>query len=195
MERILLTAFEPFNKLQTNSSLEVLNKINRPYLIKEVLPVSYNDAKIMIKKLIEKYHPRFIINLGQAGGESKLRIEKFAMNYTRSNVSDNLGITKNVGRVFDGDFPLALETVINIESLIDEANSKNIDCYLSLSAGGFICNTVYYTSLLLNQRRALFIHLPYFSGQEVKDKTVDLSIIVKNTEFFIDNLYSKIEKR
>lgn len=182
--KILLTAFEPFDDLNTNSSLEVLKQINIDNVVKEVLPVSYKQVKLKIKELIEKHHPDFIINLGQAGGETKLRIEKFALNYTRTSIPDNDGILKTKGEVFEGA-PLALTTSLDIESIVDDANIDKIDSYISLSAGGYICNSCYFSSLHLNNENALFIHLPYLSNQVEGKNGVELEILVKNTTYYI----------
>lgn len=185
--KILLTAFEPFDNLNTNSSLEVLKQINIDNVVKEVLPVSYNQVKIKIKELIKKHHPDFIINLGQAGGETKLRIEKFALNYTRASIPDNDGILKTKGEVFVGA-PLALTTSLSLESIVDDAKIDQIDSYISLSAGGYICNSCYFSSLHLNNGNALFIHLPYLSNQVEGKNGVELEILVKNTTYYIEKV-------
>ncbi len=191
--KILLTAFEPFDNLNTNSSLEVLKHINIDNVVKEVLPVSYNQVKIKIKELIAKHHPDFIINLGQAGGETKLRIEKFALNYTRASIPDNDGILKTKGLVFESA-PLALTTTLDLESIVDDAKKDQIDSYISLSAGGYICNSCYFSSLYLNNGAALFIHLPYLLNQVDGKNGVELEILVKNTTYFIEKIIEKIMK-
>lgn len=182
--KILLTAFEPFNSLPTNSSLEVFKQINDNDIYKLELPVSYVRARDILKENIEKIKPDFIINLGQAGGEKKLRIEKVALNYTRASISDNDNDFRSKGKVLEGA-PFALKTNLDIESLVDNANKDGIDSYVSLSAGGYICNTVYYTSLYFNSSNALFIHLPYFEGQIEGENTVKLETLVNNTKYFI----------
>lgn len=191
--KILLTAFEPFDNLNTNSSLEVLKQINIDNVVKEVLPVSYNHVKIKIKELIEKHHPDFIINLGQAGGETKLRIEKFALNYTRASIPDNDGTLKIKGEVFEGA-PLALTTTLDIESIVDDAKNDQIDSYISLSAGGYICNSCYFSSLYLNNGNALFIHLPYLLNQVEGKNGVEVEILVKNTTYYIEKIIEKTMK-
>lgn len=191
--KILLTAFEPFDNLNTNSSLEVLKQINIDNVVKEALPVSYNQVKIKIKELIENHHPDFIINLGQAGGETKLRIEKFAINYTRASIPDNDGILKTKGEVFEGA-PLALTSTLDLESIVDEANIDHIDSYISLSAGGYICNSCYFSSLYLNNGNALFIHLPYLLNQVDGKNGVELEILIKNTTYFIEKIIEIIMK-
>lgn len=191
--KILLTAFEPFDNLKTNSSLEVFKQINDASIIKKELPVSYIKARDMLKKYIEEIKPDFIINLGQAGGETMLRIEKVALNYTRAKIADNDNDFRANGEVIVGK-EFALKTCLNIENIVDNATKEDIPSYLSLSAGGYICNTVYYTSLFYNNSKALFIHLPYFKGQLETDKAVDLENLVEYTKYYIDTIKKAITK-
>ena len=125
-----------------------------------------------------------MINLGQAGGEKKLRIEKVALNYTRSSIADNDNDLRKKGEVVNSA-PFALKTNLDIEDIVDNANLNNVDSYVSLSAGGYICNTVYYSSLYYNKGNALFIHLPYFSGQIENENTMDLELMTKNVLYYI----------
>lgn len=191
--KILLTAFEPFDNLKTNSSLEVFKQIDDASIIKKELPVSYIKARDMLKKYIEEIKPDFIINLGQAGGETMLRIEKVALNYTRAKIADNDNDFRTNGEVIEGK-EFALKTCLDIENIVDNAFKDNVESYLSLSAGGYICNTVYYTSLFYNDSKALFIHLPYFKGQLETGKTVDLQILIENTKYYIDTIKKAIAK-
>ncbi len=191
--KILLTAFEPFDNLDTNSSLEVLKNINLDYVVKEVLPVSYERVKVKLKEATDRHHPDFIINLGQAGGEKMLRIEKFALNYTRASIADNDNDLRKKGLVFE-DGPLALTSNLSIEDILDKAKEDNVESYISLSAGGYICNSCYYTSLYLNDGNALFIHLPYFEGQLEGKTSVNIDILIKNTIYYIEKIAKKISE-
>lgn len=183
--KILLTAFEPFDNLPTNSSLEVFKLIEDDCIIKRELPVSYTRAHALLKQYIEEIQPDFVINLGQAGGETMLRIEKVALNYTRARIPDNDNVLRTKGEIISGE-KFALKTCLDIEDIVDDACKKGVNSYVSLSAGGYICNTVYYTSLFYNDSKALFIHLPYFKNQLETEKSVDLEILVKNTKYYID---------
>jgi len=194
MDNILITAFEPFNGKEQNSSFEVLNRLNRSFLIKEILPVSYEKSKKIMKELIDKYHPKLIINLGEASGEKKLRFEKYAHNYQRSSIEDNDGVVINKGIVVK-DGPICLETVLDIEGLVDNLNEHNIPAYISLSAGSYICNTTYYTSLYENKNRAIFIHLPNYIGQFENAYGLELNDMVDYLAYFVDKVHSRMIRR
>ena len=183
--RILLTAFEPFDGDVRNSSLDTLEGIKTLYP-QVILPVSYKRSKEELEKAIIKYQPDFILSLGQAGGDKEVRIEKIALNYTRASISDNDGVLLKKGKIIDG--PLALESDLDVEELVDLVNS-NVPCYLSLSAGGYICNTVYYYDLYKMKNRALFVHLPSFS-----EKTISKDEAIKAIEMvilYIEEYYAK----
>ena len=186
--KILLTAFEPFDGLPTNSSLEVFKRINRENIIKKELPVSYERVKILLNKYIEEYKPDLVISLGQAGGEKKIRVEKVGLNYTRASIKDNDGDFRSKGEVVQNG-PKALFSNIDLENIVDNAKNDNVDCYLSLSAGGYICNTTYYYSLFKNNSNAVFIHYPFYDGQVgSNNNTVNLEKLVDETNYLIDKI-------
>lgn len=161
--KILLTAFEPFDATGTNASLEVLRLLDLPWLKTAVLPVSYRRAAEEITALIANEQPDFVVCLGQAGGETAVRLEKVALNYTRACVADNDGVLLQSGAVIP-DAPAAIFTEAEIETLID-CLSVSHTVKLSLTAGSYVCNSTYYTALYHTNGKALFVHLPYCTGQ------------------------------
>lgn len=170
-EKILLTAFEPFDATGTNSSLEVLHCLALPWLKTAVLPVSYRRAAEELTRLIERERPDFIVCLGQAGGERSVRLEKVAINYTRAAVADNDGVLLRSGAVLPGG-PDAIFTKVPIEALVDRLSATQA-VKLSLSAGSYVCNSTYYTALSRNDGQALFVHLPYCTGQGEPSEDVE----------------------
>lgn len=168
-QKILLTAFEPFDATGTNSSLEVLRRLDLPWLQTAVLPVSYRRAAEEITTLIEANRPDLVVCLGQAGGESTVRLEKVALNYTRASVADNDGVLLRCGAVIP-DAPDAIFTKTEIEALLDRLSEKHA-VKLSLTAGSYVCNSTYFTALYRNNGQALFVHLPYCTGQGVPSET------------------------
>lgn len=86
--KILVTAFEEFGNVKGNSSLEVLKRLDIKDKI--ILPVSYKRAKEELAKAVSNIKPDFVLCLGQAGKESKIRIEMLGINYTRGSIPDNV---------------------------------------------------------------------------------------------------------
>lgn len=185
--KILVTAFEEFGNIKGNSSLEVLKRLDIKDKI--ILPVSYKRAKEELAKAISNMKPDFVLCLGQASGEKKLRIEMLGINYTRGSIPDNDGVLKDRGFVKENG-SLALKTNLEIEDLVSRLNEKNA-CYLSLSAGAYICNTTYYTALDLMKGNALFVHLPCYEGQTTKFPTMSTDLMAKAINDIIDYISNK----
>lgn len=185
--KILVTAFEEFGNVKGNSSLEVLKRLDIKDKI--ILPVSYKRAKEELVKAVLNIKPDFVLCLGQAGKESKIRLEMLGINYTRGSIPDNDGVLFDRGFVKEGG-SLALRCNLNIEDIVAKLN-KIIPCYLSLSAGAYICNTTYYTALDLMKGNALFIHFPYYDGQVLKEPSMDIDKMVQGVKLVIDDILNK----
>ena len=184
--KILLTTFEVFNGFKTNSSNLVLEKINNDNIIKLVLPVSYAKArKILIDKINEE-KPDYVLSLGLAAGTNLIRVEKIGINFQGAKIADNDGILITDKKISDGADGII--TKVNTEKIINLLNDNDIPNTLSLSAGGFICNTVYYTCLEYNKGKALFLHLPHTTIED--EKGLDLDILVKGVSLVIDYIKS-----
>ena len=188
-EKILLTAFEPFDATGTNSSLEVLHCLALPWLKTAVLPVSYRRAAEELTRLIERERPDFIVCLGQAGGERSVRLEQVAINYTRAAVADNDGVLLRSGAVLP-DGPDAIFTKAPIESLVDRLSATQA-VRLSLSAGSYVCNSTYYTALSRNAGQALFVHLPYCTGQG--EPSEDVHVMAQTVRELLSLLHEAAE--
>lgn len=98
--KILVTAFEEFGNVKGNSSLEVLKRLDIKDKI--ILTVSYKRAKEELVKAVLNIKPDFVLCLGQAGKESKIRLEMLGINYTRGSIPDNDGILFDRGFVKEG---------------------------------------------------------------------------------------------
>lgn len=182
--KILVTAFEEFGNIKGNSSLEVLKRLDIKN--KLILPVSYNRSKIELENNINKIKPDFVLCLGQAGGESKIRVEMLGINYTRGSIPDNDGVLYDRGYVKENG-ALALRANVPIEDIVKKLDEV-IPCYLSLSAGAYICNTTYYTALDLMNGNALFIHLPFYEGQVNDKPQMNIDMMVQGVKLVIDEI-------
>ena len=177
--KFLITAFPPFLNNELNPSLlllEDLKKITNDNLYLLELPVSYNKAPKILKEKILEINPDYIISLGLAQARKTITIEKIALNYKHAHAYDNDNIMC-LNEKINSDSPLALETNINIEELIQELNLK--DVYSSYHAGTYVCNLVYYIDLSLN-KNSLFIHLP---SLENSSQINNFNTIIKILEY------------
>ncbi len=95
MDKILITAFEPFGGEKINSTEKVLNflpeKIGNLEIIKLLLPVVRNKSLCKIKDKIMEEKPKYILSLGQAGGSKNIAIERIGINVDDYRIKDNAG--------------------------------------------------------------------------------------------------------
>ncbi|WP_124054810.1 pyroglutamyl-peptidase I family protein [Arcanobacterium ihumii] len=120
----------------------------------EILPVEYARARQRLEELgTYDLH----IALGLAADRRKITIERFAMNKQDSRTADMTGYIAHNEAIDDG--VLALEASIDVPALVEAARQTGFDVAESLSAGLYVCNTVYYTALQTS-RSAVFVHIP-----------------------------------
>lgn len=175
--KILITGFEPFSNNKINPSELVINELRKDYDVL-LLPVSYHKAPIILNNTINKIKPDIIISLGLASNRDKISLELIGINYMGSNISDNDGILIK-GQKINDDLDDGLITNFNLNKLLDKLKEANIDCSLSTSAGTYICNLVYFTSLNYT-KNSLFIHLPNLLYSNIEHDVKALEIIIKN---------------
>ena len=169
MKKVLVTAFEPFLDHVSNSSMAVLNRLTDDKDIKTfLLPVSYKKARFGLIDAIDKLKPDYILALGMAYGAKAIRVEKLGINYQYSKALDNDGVLK-LGEKIDLGLD-AIFTKFDENEIFKILEEHHIKAELSLSAGGYVCNTVYYTALEGTSGKSLFIHLP----EEREDFSLDM---------------------
>jgi pyroglutamyl-peptidase len=195
MKRLLITSFEPFGDVKTNSSSEVVKKIDHIEnfeVIKEQLPVVY-DQKIY-EELLDKYHPDYMLLCGQAGGRNLIDMEQVAINMMFSPAPDNLGNIRKGEKIFE-DGPDAYFSNIEVLKIVGMLQEEKLPIRLSLSAGAYICNLGFYSTMYYIKKKNLntkvvFIHFPFFNGQITDNKypTLDLDSMVNVLEKIILSL-------
>ncbi|MFN8846460.1 MAG: hypothetical protein ACK5V3_16270 [Bdellovibrionales bacterium] len=169
--QILVTGFEPFGGETLNPSQEIIkilqaeqNEGLSPHFA--LLPVQYEEAQDQLKNLIQHIKPRAWLGLGQAGGREKINLERVALNWKEVD-SKNLSVSPDYLRVHGAP---AYFNSMDLLSLKKTLQMGGIDSEISLSAGAYICNAVYYTWFENSQNsKGLFVHLPYLPEQH-KDK-------------------------
>ena len=163
---ILLTGFEPFNGAAVNPSWEAVLRVPATIGGHEVhrmrLPVVYQQAAAEMLAEISRLRPSLVICCGVAGGRTGVTPELVALNYRMASIPDN------AGQRFSGEPILphgenALMTALPVHQMIAAIREKEIPAWLSLSAGAYVCNDLYYHLLLQEAEmgyRGLFVHVP-----------------------------------
>ena len=199
--RILYTAFEPFGNFDINSSLVVMNKVYEKRFENEdittaIIKLEFDSIRFQIRELIDKISPNIILLSGQATRPA-ISIEKVAINYVNSkNARYNDGKKIPPQKLLD-NAPDAYFSTFPVENIIGFLRQKNIPVKLSLSAGSFGCNqiffeTMYYLDKLgkLDETFAGFVHIPLLPQQapEGDKPTVHLDILTKAINLILDFL-------
>ena len=174
MPNIIVTAFEPFNGRETNTSLEVLKNINIRNVYKKILPVSWDRSRQEITKLFD-LGPDLVILCGEAGGRKLIALEEKAVNLMNAEIPDNDGEYRKNQKIYDSVD--SYSSNIDVYQIANKINEKEELVYVSTDAGRYICNTTYYHTLSIvygntYSTKVVFIHLPVSENEEdVKEKS------------------------
>lgn len=169
---ILLTGFEPFDGASVNPSWEAVTRVPDQiagHVIHRLrLPVVYGEAADLLLREIARIRPEVVICCGVANGRQAVTPELVAINYRHARIPDNAG-QQYSGQPIAPDAPAAYMTRLPVHDMIEAIKAEDIPAYLSLSAGAYVCNDVYFALLASEAElghRGLFVHVP---GADVVD--------------------------
>jgi pyroglutamyl-peptidase len=172
--RILVTGFEAFNGSQANPSEEVVRAFaaHPPLgvdLHTVILPVDSNRASILLHTALLDLLPQGVICLGEASGRTSISLEKVAINLLDFRIPDNAGV-QLIDLPILPDAPAAYFSTLPLRLIQQTLLGHGIPVEISLSAGSYLCNQVFYELMhwLATNRQAIpagFIHLPSLPQQ------------------------------
>ena len=167
MTKVLLTGFEPFGKATLNPSGEIVKRISGDNIVTAILPVAYAQSGEALLALIEHHNPDVVISLGQAEGRTQITPERIAINLDDARLADNEGVTRIDEPILE-DGPVAYESTLPIKELVSAITAAGIPAAVSLSAGAFLCNHIFYVAqnrLKGTKVRSGFVHVPLMDEQ------------------------------
>ena len=167
MTKILLTGFEPFGTATSNPSGEIVKQISGDNIVTAILPVTYNQSADRLLALIAEHNPDVVICLGQAEGRTAITPEKVAINLDDARLADNEGVLRNDVKILE-DGPAAYFSTLPIKEMVDAIQAQGIPATVSLSAGAFLCNHVFYVAqnkFAGTKIRSGFVHVPLMDSQ------------------------------
>jgi len=136
-----------------------------------VLPVVFAEASTITLDLISQIEPDAVIALGQAEGRSAINLERVAINLADARIPDNAGVQLSDQTIAD-DGPFAYESTLPLRAMQASLEAEGIASTISLSAGAFLCNHVFYSvrhavakGMVRTALRSGFIHLPLLPEQ------------------------------
>ena len=167
MTKVLLTGFEPFGTATSNPSGEIVKQISGDNIVTAILPVTYAQSAEHLLALIAEHNPDVVICLGQAEGRTQITPEKVAINLDDARLPDNAGVQRSDVKILD-DGPDAYFTTLPIKEMVDAAKAVGVPASVSLSAGAFLCNHVFYVTqnkFAGTKVRSGFVHVPLMDSQ------------------------------
>jgi pyroglutamyl-peptidase len=190
--KVLISGFKPFGGATLNPSELLVNVLERDQipgveLFTVILPVEFDrSAEILLEK-VKQIQPNLVIAFGQAEGRTAINPEKFAINLDDARIPDNSGDERK-DVVIDKNGSDSYVTTLPIEMMVDAMKRAGYPADISLSAGAFVCNHIFYKlqkTLSGSNIRSGFVHLPLVTEQssEFPGKfTMDLENMVSATK-------------
>ena len=181
MKAILLTGFEPFGGEKINPSWEAVSRLPDELdgcrLLKCCLPVVYGRCGELLRKKIAEYSPDAVISAGVAGGRTAITPELIAVNFRMASAADNAGVRYD-GEKIDPSGPDAIMTHLPVLRMAERLKANGIPASLSLTAGAYVCNDLYY-ALLKQTVNGCFIHVPPLSVMSMEQIKEGILLCVK----------------
>ena len=167
MSKILVTGFEPFATSSLNPSGEIVKALIGDDLVTAILPVVFGQANSQLRELIDLHKPTAVLCLGQAEGRSMMTPERIAINLDSARIADNAGNQPLEQRII-ADGPDGHFSTLPIEKMVASMKAAGIPASISLSAGTFVCNHIFYVLqdyLKDSSIKSGFMHVPLMDEQ------------------------------
>ena len=196
--KILVTGFDPFGGETVNPAYEAVkllpDTIGGAQIFKLEIPTVFSLSGPAVEEGIKKYQPDVVLCVGQAGGRASISVEKVAINFVDARIPDNNG-EQPLDEPLQADGPAAYFSTLPVKAMLQHVKDAGLPCYLSFTAGTYVCNSIMYNVLYMCEKRypgirAGFIHVPYACGQVI-DKanttpSMPLETIAKSLEYAIE---------
>lgn len=196
---ILVTAFDPFGKEQTNPALEAVKllpeTIGEHTITKLEIPTVFHESIEVIKQQLKIDTYDAVLAIGQAGGRFDLTPERVGINVDDARIADNQG-NQPIDEVIQENGAPAYFSNMPVKRLTQAIKNAGVPASLSNTAGTFVCNHVLYQLGYLHATtfpyiQFGFIHVP-FIPEQVTNKpntpSMALDTIVKGLEAAITEL-------
>ncbi len=196
--RILVTAFEPFDRRRVNRSwqwIEAFVKESRRSALAHVadvavaqLPVDFVALPRTLARLWRAERPEVWILAGESGRGDAIRVERVAINLLDARVPDNAGRKRVDAPVVRGG-PAAYFATLDPRRAQRALERGGVKAQLSLSAGSYCCNQAFYVARHLTRRtktQVVFLHIPRLGEERgrpaprVDDAARGLVALVRN---------------
>lgn len=166
MKEIVLTGFGPFGDVNDNPSSLNLKDIELPENVSVVtdIRVSISGVEDFLKSDTWKRNALFI-HFGVNATAESIQIERFGYNEMTFRIPDVDGLTVDHKPIDSNPVGHRLETNVNVYKL-----ASKLGVEISQDPGRYICNYLYYRSLVETGGSSLFIHVPSYTTISKEDQ-------------------------
>jgi pyroglutamyl-peptidase len=195
---ILVTGFAPFGGESLNPSWQAARRLEGRttagcVITARELPCAFGVSIAALEQAIAELRPEAVIAVGQAGGRPDLSVERVAVNLDDADKPDNLG-EQPVDRPAIAGGPAAYFANLPVKAIVAALREAGLPASLSNSAGGFVCNHLFYGACHLRETRYSamrvgFIHVPYALEQGARHPgapTMAIATIVEGLKIAIE---------
>jgi pyroglutamyl-peptidase len=185
--KALVTGFDPFGGEAVNASFEGVRRLPSRLGHLEIataqLPTSYARALVALEAAINEAGPQIVLCVGQAEDRAALCVERVAVNVQDARIPDNDGARPSDTPVVAGG-PAAYLATLPVRAAVAALHAAELPAEISMSAGTFVCNHVFYGLMHLAALRAQpfcggFLHVPRLPQQPGNASAMALDDIVR----------------
>lgn len=184
MTSVLITAFEPYDRWQANSSWLTLMNLTQnlpehPDVTTRLYPVDFAAVKEKLASDLRSNYD-YALHLGQAPGSTRIQLESIAVNVGGSSTQ-----SPDQFRPLVTGGPIAYRSRLPLGDWAVQLRAAGIPAQVSYHAGTYLCNaTLYFSCYLAEQMelktQAAFIHLPLDHSQTA-NQALDLASLGSET--------------
>lgn len=190
-KRLLITGFEAFAGVDFNPTAYLANKFNQSVynnikIETAVLPVSFEKTFSSFQNI---YNDDFIaiIMCGLAYSRPWWSLEQVAKNLIVDNRPDNDGHIQKDKKQINIDGENAVYSSINLHLLNKNLKVKGLPSEVSMDAGTYVCNYLFYRVASSYKQPSFFLHIP--ANKELKKESpYSLNDLEKFMDIFLNEL-------
>jgi pyroglutamyl-peptidase len=179
MTRVLLTAFEAYDRWTSNASWLALVELTKslpsqPEVTTRLYPVDYDEVRRRLEAdLAAEYD--VALHLGQAPGTTAIQLEAVGINVAQ------VGTADGKPRPLVDSGPVAYQSQLPLARWSTMLQAAGIPALISFHAGTYLCNAALYYSHHIAQTagldtRSAFLHLPLAPSQAALDRPPPASL-------------------
>jgi pyroglutamyl-peptidase len=198
MLRVLITAFEPYDRWTENASWLALLELTKalpevPRIVTRRYPVDFSRAHQRLSDDLEQNFD-FALHVGQAPGSASVRLEAIGLN-----VGGALDQLPDDYRVLVPGGPTAYQSDLPLSTWASRLRFAGIPANVSYHAGMYLYNALLYLSLHIARSkgyrtRCTFVHLPLAPQQVASSRSNEPSMPSETAALALRLILSEIVK-